>query len=79
MGLHLTWSDTLQTEGRAKMNETKTLLNFDRDRITADWYIEKYQTKMKGSTRQTAKGWVEGTNESETVQFLIWNGIKNNL
>ena len=49
----------------------------DREREkTINWYVEKYQMKMKGSTPEIARDWVEGTNQPKDIVEEIWNRIQ---
>jgi hypothetical protein len=44
--------------------------------VTVDWYLEKFERKMKGCSFQEAKSWVEGINTiSDIDKFMLFKKI----
>lgn len=45
-----------------------------------DYYIEKFATKMDGTTRQSAAWWVDGITElSDDAKRAVWAGIQQHI
>lgn len=73
-------SDTYEMKNLEKfesfdINEGKNLSKQDIEQV--EYFIDKYNSKMSGSTEQTAAHWVDGIAElSDDLKRAVWAGIK---